>query len=138
VQINIADGGHNNFDIGDPCFRQSAFQNGQLMVAYAPKNQLDMNWIADTLFRLYGNEGVPFIGPAYERPGAPALAVDGREHVFRSMNQGRNPIHHEGDAPRALQHLVRRQRRRRQRHVRPTKDICDDWKPMGDPVSRGV
>ena len=46
MQINIADGGQNNFDIGDPCFRQSTWQSGQLMVAYAPKNQVDMNWIA--------------------------------------------------------------------------------------------
>ncbi len=137
VQINIADGGHNNFDIGDPCFRQSAFQNGQLMVAYAPKNQLDMNWIADTLFVFYGNEGVPFIGPATNDPVHPHWLWTGREHVFRSMNQGRNPI-------------LTKETHREHCNIwygdsdvddngtfEPTKDICDDWKPMGDPGVAG-
>ena len=37
VNTNIADGGHNGFDIGDPCFRLSAFQVGQMMVVVRPE-----------------------------------------------------------------------------------------------------
>jgi len=137
VNTNIADGGHNNYDIGDPCFRQSSFQSGQLMVAYEPKNQVDMNWIADTLFVFYGSEGAPFIGPATNDPVHPHWLWAAREHVFRSTNQGRNPVltkqtHREhcniwyGDADVDDNGVYE-----------PTKDICDDWKPLGPPGPEG-
>ena len=77
MNTNIADGGHNNFDIADPNFRQSGFQQGQLMVAYEPAQPGRQNWIADTLFVFYGNEGVPFIGPATTDPKHAGLALDG-------------------------------------------------------------
>ena len=137
VNSNIADGGHNNFDIGDACFRQSSFQVGQLMVAYEPRNQLDMNWISDTLFEDYGNEAAPFIGPATDDPVNAHWLWAGREHVFRSTNQGRNPI-------------LTKQTHRENCNIwygdfdlndngvyEPGVDRCDDWKAMGDPGPNG-
>jgi hypothetical protein len=137
VQINLADGGHNNFDIGDPCFRQSAWQGGQLMVSYVPKNQLDMNWIADTLFQVYGSEATQFIGLATFDRVHPHWLWTSREHVFRSINQGRN------DAMSKEQH-------RQFCNVwygtfsdfnndgrYDSADFCDDWKPLGDPGPNG-
>jgi hypothetical protein len=137
VNTNIADGGHNNFDIGDPCFRQSSFQGGQMMVAYVPKNQLDMNWIADTQFVFYGGEANAFVGVANDDRYHAHWLWSSREHVFRSMNQGRNTIltkatHREhcniwyGDADVDDNGVYE-----------PTKDICDDWKPLGDPGPDG-
>jgi hypothetical protein len=137
VNTNIADGGHNNFDIGDPCFRMTGFQVGQMMVAYEPKNQLDMNWIADTQFVFYGSELNAFIGVANGDPVREHWLWSAREHVFRSMNQGRNPIltketHREhcniwfGDGDVDDNGVFE-----------PPKDICDDWKPLGDPSPRG-
>jgi hypothetical protein len=137
VNTNIADGGHNNFDIGDPCFRQSSFQVGQMMVAYVPKNQLDMNWIADTQFVFYGGEANAFVGVANDDRYHAHWLWSSREHVFRSMNQGRNTIltkatHREhcniwyGDADVDDNGVYE-----------PTKDICDDWKPLGDPGPDG-
>jgi Arc-like DNA binding domain len=137
VNTNIADGGHNNFDIEDENFRQSGFQLGQLMVAYEPRNQEDQNWIADTLFVFYGSEGVPFIGPATNDPVHAGWLWTGREHVFRSTNYGRN------QAMNVAQH---------REHCNiwygdgdvdengvfePLLDICDDWKPLGDPGPNG-
>jgi hypothetical protein len=137
VNTNIADGGHNNYDIADPCFRQGAFQQGQLMVAYEPKNQLDQNWIADTLFVFYGNEGVPFIGPATNDPTHAGWIWTAREHVFRSTNYGRNPV------------MTKQQHRihcniwygdadvNENGTYEPQLDICDDFKPMGNPAAAG-
>jgi hypothetical protein len=136
-QINIADGMHNDFDIGDPCFRQSAWQNGQLMVAYTPKNQVDQNWIADSLFILYGNEGTQFSAPATSDPTHPHWLWTSRAHVFRSVNQGRN------DA------MTKEQHRQfcnvwygtfsdfNNNGVYDSGDFCDDWKPLGDPGPNG-
>jgi hypothetical protein len=140
VNTNIADGGHNNFDIADPSFRQSAFQQGQLMVSYEPRNQRDMNWIASSLvfFLPYGAEGVPFIGPATNDPTRAGWLWTGREHLFRSTNYGRRAgltedqhrescnvwdgdfdIDEDGTA-----------------NENPD-DVCDDWRPLGDLTERG-
>ena len=59
------------------------FQNGALMVSYAPKSQLDMNDSFDTLLGPYGNEGVPFSGPVTNDPVHAHWLWTGREHVFR-------------------------------------------------------
>lgn len=138
VQINIADGGHNNFDVGDRCYRQSSWQSGQLMVAYTPKNALDMNWIADSLFLLYGNEaGAMFIGSAINDPVTAHQLFTGREHVFRSTNQGRNKA------------MTKAQHREfcnvwygtfsdfNNNGVYDSGDFCDDWEPLGAPNSTG-
>ncbi len=137
VNTNIADGGHNGFDIGDPCFRLSGFQQGQTMVSYDPKNQLDMNWTSDTHFVFYGNELNAFIGVANDDTVHPHWLWSAREHVFRSTNQGRNP-------------LLTKQTHREHCNVwygdadvddngvyEPAKDICDDWRPLGDPGPNG-
>jgi Arc-like DNA binding domain len=137
VNTNIADGGHNNFDIGDPCFRQTSFQVGQMMVHYEPKNQLDANWIADTLFLFYGGEFNAFVGVAIDDPVRSGWLWTSREHVFRSTNQGRNPT-------------LTKQTHRENCNIwygdfdldddgefDPAVDICDDWKPLGDPGPNG-
>jgi hypothetical protein len=137
VNTNIADGGHNGFDLGDPCFRLSGFQQGQTMVTYDPKNQMDMNWTSDTHFVLYGNEQNAFIGVANDDNTHAHWLWSAREHVFRSTNQGRNPIltkqtHREhcnvwyGDADVDDNGVYE-----------PPKDLCDDWKPLGDPTAAG-
>jgi hypothetical protein len=137
VNTNIADGGHNHFDIGDPCFRLSGWQGGQTMVTYDPKNQLDMNWTSDTHFVFYGTEANAFVGTANDDRVHAHWLWSARQHVFRSTNQGRNPIltkatHREhcnvwyGDGDVDDNGVFE-----------PTKDICDDWKPLGDPGPAG-
>jgi len=137
VQTNIADGGHNNFDIADPCFRQTAWQGGQLMVAYTPKNAMDQNWIADTLLQIYGTEATGFNGIATYDRVHPHWLWTSREHVFRSVNQGRN------DA------MTKEQHREfcnvwygsfsdfNGNGVYDRGDFCDDWTPLGDPGPNG-
>ena len=136
VQINIADGGQNNFDIGDPCFRQSAWQSGQLMVAYTPKNQLDMNWIADTLLGPYGNE-------------ATASGVTPGSSTTRCARTGCSPVVSTCSAPRIR--VGTRCSRRRSTGRSATSGTarsarrdsagepiqCDDWQPLGDPGAAG-
>ena len=138
VNTNIADGGHNNFDIADPNFRQTAFQSGQLFTSYEPKNATDQNWIADTLaaFAPYALEGVPFIGPATNDPTRAGWLWTGREHLFRSTNYGRNPV------------MTKAQHREHcnlwtgdfdvdEDGDSDANDICDDWKPLGNPGRGG-
>ena len=108
VNTNIADGGHNAFDIGDPNFRLTSWQQGQLMVRYTPQNQVDVNWIADTPVRAAtAAEAVAFIGPATNDPRTAGWLWTAREHVFRSTNYGRNPDPRRGRPTGALQRLVR-------------------------------
>jgi hypothetical protein len=137
VNVNISDGGHTAFDKGDPCFRLTGWFSGQMMVHYEPKNQLDANWIADTQFVLYGNEANAFVGVANDDPVHEHWLWSARQHVFRSQNQGRNPImtkelHRQhcnvwyGDADVDDNGVYE-----------PAKDICDDWKPLGDPGPNG-
>ena len=137
VNTNIADGGHNGFDLGDPCFRLSGFQQGQTMVSYDPKNQLDMNWTSDTHFVFYGNELNAFIGTANDDHTVAKRLWSAREHAFRSDNQGRNPV-------------MTKEQHRKHCNVwygdadvdengtyEPPLDICDDWTPLGDPGPAG-
>ena len=138
VNTNIADGGHNNFDIADPNFRQSGFQQGQLMVTYEPRNQEDMNWIADTLFEDYGNEGVPFIGPATNDPKTAGWLWTGREHVFRSTNYGRNPAIPTKEAHRENCNIWYGDFDVNEDGIYTVGvDRCDDWKPLGNPGVQG-
>jgi hypothetical protein len=92
VNTNVADGGHNAYDAlgGDPNFRLTAWQQGQLEVSYTPQDQQDTIWISDTLFVFYGAEASPFIASAITDPIQPGVLWTGREHVFRSTNYGRN------------------------------------------------
>jgi len=138
VNTNIADGGHNNFDIADPSFRQTAFQSGQLFNSYEPRNATDQNWIADSLaaFPPYALEGVPFIGPVTNDPTRAGWIWTGREHLFRSTNYGRNPVMTQA---------------KHQEHCNlwtgdfdvdedgdsDVNDVCDDFKPLGNPAVAG-
>ncbi len=139
INTNIADGGHNSYDAlgGDPRFRLTAWQQGQLENSYNPQDQVDVNWIADTLFVFYGAEGVPFIGNAITDPLVHGWMWTGREHVFRSQNYGRNPVltvatHRlhcnvwtgDGDVD-------------EDGTYEPPTDLCDDWQPLGDPGPNG-
>jgi hypothetical protein len=141
INTNVADGGHNAYDAlgGNPNFKLTAWQLGQLEVSFTPQDQVDVTWISDNLAFLppYVNEAVPFIGNAITDPVTPGWMWTGREHVFRSRNYGLNPVF-----PRAnvLEHcnvwfgdfdidengiyeqLI---------------DICDDWQPLGDPGPNG-
>jgi hypothetical protein len=139
INTNIADGGHNSYDAlgGDADFRLTAWQQGQLEVSYNPQDQVDVNWISDTLFVFYGNEGAPFIANAITDPLVPGWLWTGREHVFRSQNYGRNLV-------------LTRDTHRLHCNVwtgdgdvdgdgtyEPATDLCDDWKPLGDPGANG-
>ena len=139
VNANIADGGHNAFDAvgGDPGFRLTGWQSGQLEVSFTPQNQEDTTWISDTLIVFYGGEGSPFIAAANTDPIVVGRLWTAREHVFRANNHGLNPLF-----PRPIVEL----------HCNvwygngdldedgtyeAATDICDDWKPLGDPGPNG-
>ncbi|MDH4064273.1 MAG: exo-alpha-sialidase, partial [Acidobacteriota bacterium] len=139
LNTNIADGGHNAYDAlgGNPNFRLTAWQQGQLEVSFTPQNQTDVTWISDTLFVFYGSENVPFIGNAITDPVQPGWIWHGREHVFRSGNHGLNPafpsatvIEHcnvwtgDGDLDGSGGY-------------EPETDICDGFRPLGDPGPNG-
>jgi hypothetical protein len=96
-----------------------------------------VNWIADTLFVFYGGEATPFIATAISDPVSPGWLWTGREHAFRSTNYGRNPI------------LTKETHRLHcsvwtgdgdvngdGTYDAPV-DLCDDWKPLGDPGPNG-
>lgn len=139
INTNVADGGHAAYDAlgGDPNFKMTAWQQGQIENSYTPQDQVDINWISDTLFVFYGNEGVPFIANAISDPILPGWLWTGREHVFRSQNHGRaaglsiekHRLHcsvwtGDGDID-------------EDGTYEPATDLCDDWQPLGDPGAAG-
>ena len=139
VNVNVADGGHQGFDAkgGDRNFALTAWQSGQIEVRYNLQDQADVNWVADTMFVFYGGEAVPFTGNAITDPVTKGGIWHGREHVFRSTNWGRNPIltkdtHRlhcnvwtgDGDVD-------------NNGTYEPAIDLCDDFKPLGDPGPNG-
>jgi hypothetical protein len=152
TQINIADGGPNRYDATghDSRFALTSFQSGQLMVRYDSLQQVDANWIADTIgdpssVPPYALEASAFMVPAVTDPVAAGWMYTGREHVFRSKNYGRNPFFGTGDTQAA-----------KDAHRADCNiwygafgdlngngvydlpgDRCDDWEALGDPSPSG-
>lgn len=137
--VNIADGGHNAFDAlgGNPNFRLTAWQQGQLEVSFTPADQEDITWISDNLFVFYGNEGVPFIGNAITDPLRPGWIWTGREHLFRSRNYGINPAFPREDVLEHCNVWTGNGDIDENGTYEPTIDLCDDFQPLGDPGVAG-
>jgi len=141
VNVNVADGGHQGFDAAGPThdhdFALTAWQQGQIEVRYNPLDQFDVQWSADTMFYFYSTEQVPFTGNALTDPVHNGWIWHGREHVFRSTNYGRNPAmdknqhrlhcnvwYGDGDVDENGKYEI-------------PQDVCDDFKPLGDPATPG-
>jgi hypothetical protein len=141
VNVNVADGGHNAFDAlgGNPNFRLTAWQSGQLEVSFTPLDQVDTTWISDSLVVLppYNAEPVPFIGNAITDPVKPGWMWIGRAHVFRSMNYGINPTFPREDVLEHCSVWTGDGDIDENGTYEPFIDICDDWKPLGDPGLAG-
>ncbi|MGE0814548.1 MAG: exo-alpha-sialidase [Vicinamibacterales bacterium] len=139
LNTNIADGGHNAFDAlgGNPDFRMTAWQQGQIEVSFTPQNQTDVTWVSDTMFVFYGGEGVPFIGNAITDPVVPGRLWHGREHVFRAGNNGLNSAFPRADVLAACNVWTGSGDIDGNGIYEPTIDICDDFKPLGDPGTDG-
>jgi hypothetical protein len=144
LQINIADGGHNSFDApgGDREYAVTAWQSGQIENRYDLSTQVDVNWIADTMFYFYGNEQVPFIGNTITDPVHPGWIWHGREHVFRAMNWGRNQIFGPPGPASKAAHRAACNVWTGTGDVDGDNDVdladvCDDFKPLGDPGPNG-
>ena len=135
INTNIADGGHNAYDAlgGNPNFRLTAWQQGQLEVSFTPQDQVDITWISDNLFVFYGNEGVPFIGNAITDPVKPGWLWTGREHVFRSLNYGLNPAFPRETVLAQCNVWYGPGDLDGNGIYEPTIDLCDDFRPLGDP-----
>ena len=139
LNTNIADGGHNAYDAlgGDPNFRLTGWQQGQLEVSFTPQDQVDITWISDNLFVFYGNEGVPFIGNAITDPVQPGWLWTGREHVFRSKNYGLNPAFPRASVLAACNVWYGSGDIDGNGSYDPNVDLCDDFRPLGDPGVAG-
>lgn len=135
LNTNIADGGHNAYDAlgGNPDFRMTAWQQGQLEVSFTPQNQTDVTWVSDTMFVFYGNEAVPFIGNAITDPVVPGRMWHGREHVFRANNHGLNPAFPRANVLAACNVWTGSGDIDGNGVYQPTVDICDDFRPLGNP-----
>ncbi|MFN2548348.1 MAG: hypothetical protein ABR567_13025 [Myxococcales bacterium] len=144
LQVNIADGGPNRFDATgtDQQFAVTAFQSGQLMARYNPMQQVDANWIADNLtdpHSPYAFEQSAFAVPAVSDAVHAGWLWTGREHAFRSLNYGRNPIFTTKDEHRAncnIWYGVFGDLNHNNMYDLPG-DACDDWTALGDPSPAG-
>jgi hypothetical protein len=141
VNINVADGGHNDFDAPGPGhdsqYHLTGWQGGQIEVKYNPLDQFDVAWSADTLFVLYGNEAAGFIADAKTDPVTPGWVWTGREHVFRSTNWTRNPVLTKDTHRLHCNVWVGDGDVNNDGIYEPLVDFCDDFKPLGDPGPAG-
>ncbi len=137
INTNVADGGPPLFDSRNPNLSQSAFQVAQTSTSYSHLDEVDQNWTADTLATTlpYGLENRAFIAPSRADPIVSERIWIGMEHVFRSNSFGShlsiakhrqhcNIWFGDGDVD---ENGV----------FEPQLDICDDWKPLGDPGPAG-
>jgi hypothetical protein len=143
IETFVADGMYNGFDASDANYSMLSWQNGAIGALDEPRNQQAGFWIADTLRTLgatafrYPREAVAFSAPTVFHPRVSKLMFTGREHVFRSLNGGANPAfpyakvkEHcnlwigDGDVDESGTYVA-------------SVDICDDWRPMGDPGHGG-
>ena len=137
INTNIADGGHNNFDVGDPNFRMTSWQQGQIQVNFQKQNQTGQTWISDTLWVVYGAEPVGFIASAITDPVKAGRMWTGRAHVFRADNQGINPTFGKAKVLEDCNVWTGDFDLNDNGVYEPLVDICDSWKPLGDPGPAG-
>jgi hypothetical protein len=141
INTNVADGGHNAYDAlgGDPNFKMTAWQVGQIEISFTPQSQVDVAWISDTIAFLppYVNESVQFIGNAITDPVQPGWMWTGRQHVFRSTNYGINPAFGKDKVVQHCNVWFGDFDLNENGTYEPLVDICDDWKPLGDPGVNG-
>ena len=139
IETYVADGAFNGFDASDPNYSSLSWQFGSLAALDQPRNQQAGFLIADTLatvgstpFR-YDRETAAFSAPTLFHPKVSKLMFTSREHVFRSLNGGVNPNFAYAEVKEHCNlwtgdHDINENGV----YERPV-DVCDDWKPMGDP-----
>jgi hypothetical protein len=106
-------------------------------VSFTPQNQTDVTWVSDTMFVYYGSELVPFIGNAITDPVVPGRMWHGREHVFRASNHGLNPAFPRAAVIAACNVWTGSGDIDGDGVYDPVVDICDDFRPLGDPGTNG-
>ena len=111
--------------------------NKPMPVAVAIGGQPVIPLVSCVMLPPYVNEAVPFTGSAITDPVQPGWMWTAREHVFRSTNYGLNP---------AFDPAVVRDKCNvwfgdfdvnQNGTYEPLLDVCDDWKPLGDPGPNG-
>ena len=146
-QIEVADGGPPLFDYFNPNLTQSSYQTMGTATGYTHMDPVDRNWTADTFFyppgpncdptRCYGNEARAFIGPSRADPRVSQRIFAALEHVFRSDSFGShlsvekhrqhcNNWYGDGDVDEDGTY-----------EPNNDDDICDDWRPLGNPGAAG-
>jgi hypothetical protein len=116
-----------------------------LMARYNPMQQVDANWISDTLsdpssVPPFALEASAFIVPAVSDPVNVGFLYTGREHVFRATNYGRPPLLLNKAAHRANCNIwtgAFDDINGNGRYDLPG-DRCDSWEPIGDPLPTNV
>jgi hypothetical protein len=143
VETFVADGGYAGFDAVDPNYSVLESQNGGIRALDEPRNQAAVFWIADTLrtfgaapFR-YPREAVAFSAPTIFHSKVSKLMFTGREHVFRSLNGGVNPAFPYAKVKQHCNTWTGDGDIDENGTYQPAIDVCDDWKPMGDPGHLG-
>ena len=108
VNTNIADGGHNGFDLGDPCFRLSGFQQGQTMVVVRPEEPARHELDVGHALRVLRRRDERVHRRRERRPHGRSAPLVGSPARVPLGQPGAEPRHDEAAAPSALQRLVRR------------------------------
>ncbi|HET9323065.1 MAG TPA: hypothetical protein VFO03_04245 [Gaiellaceae bacterium] len=143
IETFVADGAYNGFDATDPNYSSLSWQGGSLAILDEPRNQEAPFWIADTLLTLgaapfrYPREAAAFIAPTVFHPNVSKLMFTGREHVFRSLNGGVNPAFPYAKVKQHCNLWIGNGDINENGTYEPAIDVCDDWKPMGDPGNGG-
>ncbi len=139
IETNVADGGFNGFDAALPNYSMTSYQTGAIQISETLVDQVDQTWVADTLAVIppYAFEVVAFIAPAIFDPIYSKTMWHGREHVFRSTNGGINPAFPKAKVKEHCNSWTGDGDINESGAYEPFVDICDDWKPLGNPEPRG-
>jgi hypothetical protein len=139
IETFVADGASNSFDAKNPDYSTLSWQAGSLAALPVPRDQTKGFWIADSLEVIppYVWENVPFQTQSFFDPNISMRLFTSKEHLFRSDNGGWNPAFSLATVMQHCNLWTGNGDLDEDGTYEPFTDVCDSWKPLGDPGQAG-
>jgi hypothetical protein len=139
IETFVADGASNSFDSQNPDYSTLSWQSESIAANRHPRDQRTPFWIADNVNFLppYVFESVVFQTQSFFDPNVSMRMYTFREHVFRSTNGGVNPTFGVDKVEQHCNLWTGNFDLNENGTYEPFTDICDDWRPLGDPNPPG-
>jgi len=139
IETFVADGAANSFDAKNPDYSTLSWQSGSLAANRHPRDQETPFWIADNVSFLppYTYETRPFQSQLFFDPTVSMRLFYSAEHMFRADDGGANPAFGIDKVEQHCNLWVGDFDLNEDGTYEPFQDVCDGFRPLGDPSPRG-